>query len=73
MNALIGLTILLMVGLSLMALRGLVFGTETLRPAEKRTYLFENEDGTKDNPFSDVTEGAQAETEKEWKYDPEDV
>lgn len=73
MNALIGLTVLLLLGLSIMALRGLIFGAETFHPGEKRTYLFENEDGTKDNPFSDVTEGAQADNEKEWKYDPENV
>lgn len=39
---------------------------------EKRTYMFETEDGEKHNPFSDVQEGADAESEKEWRYSPDD-
>lgn len=34
---------------------------------EQRTYLFEDEDGEKENPFSDVEDGADAKGEG-WKY-----
>lgn len=50
------------------------FGKSLLKPEhmqEKRTYLFETEEGEKYNPFSDVTDGAEDDDE-EWKYSPHD-
>ena len=55
-----------------MASFGLLYATghRNMVPGEKRTYLFEDEDGNKVNPFSSTSEGATAREEREWKYDP---
>lgn len=34
-----------------------------------RTHLFEDEEGNRENPFSDITEGAEDAENSEYKYD----
>lgn len=35
---------------------------------EKRTYMFEDETGERYNQFSDITDGAEGDSDSEWKY-----
>ena len=55
-----------MIGLVLSAIVGGVFvlyiAQKKGRP-EKQTYLFETENGKKDNPFSDISDGAESDSE----------
>lgn len=43
-----------------------------LQKPEKRTYLFEDEDGEKRNPFGSLSEGAREKENREYPYDPDE-
>jgi len=55
-----------MIGLVLSAIIGGVFVLYVAQKKgkpEKQTYLFETESGEKDNPFSDISDGAESDNE----------
>lgn len=45
---------------------------DRMHPGEKRTHLFEDDHGTRQNPFTEFADADEDEVENEWKYGPLD-